>query len=64
MVVLFLIHIFTCYKVCDITMYESDYCSFDQMLLSRKDRQNMIQEKLHNNQHDELLHVKLHDKPF
>lgn len=45
-------------------MYESDYCSFDQMLLSRKDRQNMIQEKLHNNQHDELLHVKLHDKPF
>ena len=34
------------------------------MLLSRKDRQNLIQEKLQNNQHDELVHVKLHDKPF
>ena len=48
-------------------MYVSDYCSSDmpknlnQMLLSRKDRQNLIQEKLHNNQHDDIVHVKLHD---
>ena len=51
-------------------MYVSDYCSSDmpknlnQMLLSRKDRQNLIQEKLHNNQHDDIVHVKLNDNIY